>query len=287
MPKRRQSHHDRTDALAERIIRLADLLFHGNQSEMGRVLEVDQSAISRMLARRQSPNLKVVEGLASQPGVNLFWLFTGMGEPLVDAGVEPKGRHFRPVSTHLLPGQPADHPGLLSVVSYPVAEPFYSSMCYWHRLTADSPITRKRRDIVVNDMLLIEAGEAWTRRRDAVVGRLIVAPIRIRNRLEFVLAEVNAWSKTTLMEYAFQQFPVEIYYDEDDRKSKEKKAKAKLELPEVWLIVPEFGMSGELAGDPNTASGLQTTPDVAPGAVLLRLEDIAGVCVKLERYWAS
>src|SRR3954453_1774859 len=96
IPKKEESGANISRELLARIVELSELVWHGNRSQMGRDLEVDQSAISKVLAGKQQPGAKFLERLATWPGVNVGWLFLGQGDPGLEGGLLPGGGEVSP-----------------------------------------------------------------------------------------------------------------------------------------------------------------------------------------------
>src|SRR5262249_10987405 len=121
----------------------------------------------------QEPPGKLLEALARWPGVNVRWLFAGEGEPLSERNLWAGGGRFLPIADHLLPGEPRAHPELLTWASFPVPDALYSATAYWFLVSGGHPILKDRQARVkAGDYLLIETAATWTRRIEAMRGRL-------------------------------------------------------------------------------------------------------------------
>lgn len=161
--------------LTRRLRMICDLLWRGNQSKMGKECGgIGQSVISRVLSGVQAPPAKLLEELAKQPGINVRWLLLGEGEPLSDRGLGWGGGNFCPVARELLPGPPQVHAELLSGATWPVASAYYSSDAYWLPIPEGHPLTAVKGGAVQDaDLILIETAEAWTRKVQAIQGRVV------------------------------------------------------------------------------------------------------------------
>src|SRR5687768_838472 len=98
-----------SDGLQARIMRLSKLVWASNRTQMARDVGTDQSTVSKVLAGKQEPSARFLEGLATCSRVNAVWLFTGQGEPLIQGGTHAASGLFRPLLDELLPGPPKEH----------------------------------------------------------------------------------------------------------------------------------------------------------------------------------
>jgi transcriptional regulator with XRE-family HTH domain len=241
--------------LLARIVRLSELTWKGNRSQMGRDLGIDQAAVSRVLAGKQQPSAKLLERLATWPGVNVVWLLSGHGQPLIEGGARAGDGPDLPLVEELLPGPPGDHPERLSGAGHPVAPRFHSPTAYWYRVQAGTPLTRDRKDLVAGDLLFMEAGEAWTRRAEAVRGRLCGFRVRT-GRKERVLWGAVSLAPDAYFE-SYEPYRVDLFG----------------EAGQAVLVIPD------------APSGLEEARRAASGACLT-LDQVACVCVRLERTFA-
>jgi hypothetical protein len=159
-------------------------LFGNSITLMAAALGVPHASLSRVINHGQLPSAEMILGLARIGRVNLDWLLGGDDAPptsTCSAGT------FLPVSDRLLPGPPSGSPELLPPLGLPTASPFQLHDAYWHHVLAGSPIATwddgKKEDrgskddgleVRAGDLLLIEAGPAWTARASAFAGRLVV-----------------------------------------------------------------------------------------------------------------
>ncbi len=278
MGRKKLTEEDISPELVERIGRLASLVWEGNQSEMGRALHIPQSVLSRVLAAKQPPSGKLLEGLATWPGVNACWLFGGIGDPLVEPGVDVKGGLYRPISDKLLPGPPEEYRDLLSAVGYPVAQAFFSLTSYWLRLWADWPICEKRDDIRGGDLVLMETAERWTRRRKKVVGKIVCFRIKDGTRSKLVLGEVGTGDQGSQV-YFGEELDFTIYT-----------VKLHGETVSAWWTVPK---QEEAEEGQAPARGRAAPSGRRPGAAAwveglhLEPEQVVAVGIKLERLFGG
>ncbi len=271
MSKNKEQSKKNTE-IATRIGKLADLVWRGNRSQMGRDLGFAQQVVSRVIAGDHQPSAEFVTALANWPGINRDYLLNGVGEPLLTPGIESNVGLYLPVADELLFGPPSEYPDRLSGMSHPVAGAFHTTTAYYHRVLGGSPLTKERKDILVGDLLLVEAAEVWTRRAGAILGRLCIFRVKADKRTELMIGEVGKITKH-YSEFGegqgndFEQFDVTLYGRTGD----------------ASLIVPPWWQSGP----PPETSARKTwrISDVAPKVGGLRLDraDVIGVVVKLER----
>lgn len=250
---RKESTATISTGLHARIVRLSELVWGGNRSQMGRDLGVDQSAISKVLAGKQEPSAKLLEKLASHPRVNSVWLFTGVGEPLIEGGLRPGVGGYCPLLDELLPGPLAEHRDRLSGVSYPVASPFDTPTSYWYRVPANTPVTISDHKVQGGDLFLIETDPTWTHKSAAVLGKFCGFPVKKGKKEAVELWWVDAYDHSTSME-GYEQYRVDTFKQGD----------------KTWLIVPL-----DANGEENARQSLD--------GVCLTLDKIVCVGVKLER----
>jgi transcriptional regulator with XRE-family HTH domain len=205
--------------LQSRINRLADLLWKGNQSQMGRDLGIDQSSLSKTLAGKQQPSAALVERLANWKGVNPGWLLCGKGEPLLEGPYAPGVGLYRPLLDEIPPGPLSDFPELLTGVSYPVAGAHYTNTSFWLRVPVNAPVTYGSFGVKSRDLMLMETDPLWTRSADRLRGKLVgvVRPSAIRTKPEVVLALLNegesqGWEE---IEGVTEMFKITLYTGKD------------------------------------------------------------------------
>ena len=178
--------------LQDRIGRLAEVVWKGNQSQMGRDLGIDQSSLSKTLTGKQQPSAALVERLANWKGVNPGWLLCGKGEPLLEGPFAPGVGLYRPLLEEMPPGPLGDFPGLGTGVSYPVAGAHFTDTGYWFRVPVNAPITYGNIGVKSRDLLLMETDPRWTRSAARLGGKLIgvTRSSGSRAKPEVVLARV-------------------------------------------------------------------------------------------------
>jgi hypothetical protein len=251
MPKRRSTAPLPSDAsaLTRRIVVLLDLLWQGNISKMKKALDISHPVLSRVLRGLQEPPGKLLEVLARQSDVNVRWLFAGEGEPLTVRNLWAGGGRFLPIASCLLPGEPNAYPELVTLTSFPVAEALFTETAYWLAVAGDSPIVKHRGSkIQAGDFLLIETATTWTRRLDAVRGRLCALRVPLSSGVELILGQVDN-----------DLNPFQTHY----------------ELNTFGL----FADAGLLPDDANSGNVV----DVLQPSVQFRLPDVVGVVIKLDR----
>jgi transcriptional regulator with XRE-family HTH domain len=244
-------------SLRDRIAQVAEAIWHNRKSQMARDLGVEQASISRLLAGKQQPSAKILERIATWPGINTFWLFTGVGE--MSSPVLAGGGRYLPVVDQLLPGPPEKQTGLLSGVSYPVAEAFFSKTRYWLRVPRGSTLGVKQK-VFAGDLLLMETDSAWTRRWGNVLRAMCGVLISRRQKTQVILVRVSPLSESqNYFRRSFEFYPVETY---PFRRTEGFASGI------VKFVVP--GPNGEM-------------PKFPRGTVAFTVDDIACMCVKLER----
>jgi hypothetical protein len=158
-------------ALVRRIDWLLHQAFGNNITWMAEVLGVSHAALSRVLAG-QWPSAKMLEALVQRANVNAGWLLVGDTQTGQSQGV---GAALCPVADALLPAEPQHYPERLSAFCLPVASPFILGQPYWYRVRPDDPVVADKANAVLEgDYLLVETGEKWTRRPEALAGRMVV-----------------------------------------------------------------------------------------------------------------
>lgn len=248
--------------LIDRILCLADRIWDNNQSEMARNLEVDQASISRVLGRKQQPGAKLLERLATWPRVNAYWLFSGEGEAVVETVLGPGGGRFRPVVERLLPGTPQEHPELLTGVSFPVADAFFSATSYWWRVPYDGG-PGGEHGVLARDLLLMETDPKWTRRGTAVSGKFAGVRMKRGKGRHVVLARVDSIEETDPLTDLFEVYPVKLYGERE-----------KPHQGPIKFVVP--GSKGEKPSFTASKAPLVLTP-----------EDVVCVAIKLDRVYGG
>jgi len=251
--KRRDDKHEAAQ-LTERIRVIAARVWQGNQARMAQELDVSRPVINRVMNGKQRPTGKLLASLLRRhPDVNLQWLLGGKGEPFVEPGVAAGGGRMRPVVDVLLPGPPQEHLALLSGLGYPIAVEFHSTTSYWYRVPAAAPVVASDEKIDGGDKLLIESGAKFTRRLDAVLGRLCTFRVKAGRRQRVALGKVAAISQVYFE--AYERFAVSFFGQPP---------------AEAWLLVAD------------TAADLKAARTGVSG-LCLEMADVMGVCTILER----
>jgi hypothetical protein len=159
--------------LIHRINWLLKLVWGGSITWMAASLGMSHPALSRILAG-QMPSGKMLEALAGRPDINVHWLLTGDGDALIGRGQGSTGA-LCPIADQLLPGDPKEHPELLSQMALPAASAFLVESPYWYPVKASDPIVNDANSRVASgDYLLIDTSARWTRRLKGFVGRIVV-----------------------------------------------------------------------------------------------------------------
>src|SRR6266542_941217 len=210
MGRKRRDETQEDTQLTERMLLIADRIWKGNQAQMAKDLGVSPPVISRVLTGKQQPTGKLLAALLSRhPEVNLHWLLTGQGQPLLDSSAPAGGGRFRPVVDDLLPGPPAEHSERLSGLGYPVADTFYSTTSYWYRVPPAAPMVTSSEKVATGDLMLIETDEKWTRRWGAVLGKFCVFRLGRGRRERILLGKVAATGNEYIEEY--ERFRVNLF----------------------------------------------------------------------------
>jgi hypothetical protein len=174
----------------QRLIELWKRVWEGNKSKMGVSLGVSNQVIMRILAGQQLPTGKVLEAIAAHPEINMRWLLTGEGEPLIEPGARSGAGPLRPIVDDLLPGLLEDHPNYLTGLSYPVADGFDSTTSYWYRVPAASPLINKE-PVRAGDLLFMETDAKWTRNANALAGKYIGFLVRTKKGTKVFFGKVD------------------------------------------------------------------------------------------------
>ena len=127
------------DQLAARIRELCKLHWGGNIQRMAKDLGVSHAVAWRVMEDGQSPPGKMIEALASDPRVNLTWLFRGEGKP-----TDPlPGRGIAiPIAKQVLRGPPQDHQDCLSGETFALAANLCRPGRYWAEVQPGDPVLR-------------------------------------------------------------------------------------------------------------------------------------------------
>jgi hypothetical protein len=172
---RRKIHSSKSPKL-ERVLRLFELLFDGNQGRASRALGMSQPNLSRIINGVRPPTDRLIELLAQQPSVNSRWLYDGLGEPLI-----PVTSGTLPVTTNILPGPPIAHTNLLSGDRHPIANVLENESRYWLKLLPDNPILHANMyHVNPGDLLLVETARDQLDRNDIVLGHLCALSLEKR-----------------------------------------------------------------------------------------------------------
>jgi transcriptional regulator with XRE-family HTH domain len=189
--------HDLT-TLGERIRHLLQLLFHGNQSEMARSLNISQAMISKLARGEREPGLRVLQAMKAHPRINVDWLMGGGGEPLRPEPLEAApdamsaGDWLAPVSARILPGSAEVHRAMLRGDLVPVANSFRRPGRYLYEVQADDPIVAVAGlRIARGDLLLMDADvSTWADGLSILVDRLVAVRFPTPGGFDFTLARV-------------------------------------------------------------------------------------------------
>lgn len=250
----------------KRLIELWKRVWKGNKSEMGRSLEVSNQVIMRILAGQQLPTGKVLEAIAAHPEINMRWLLTGEGEPLIEPGARSGAGPVRPIVDDLVPGRLEDHPNYSTGLSYPVADGFDSTTSYWYRVPAASPLSRKE-PVRAGDLLLMETDAKWTQNSDALEGKYIGFLVRTKKGTKVVLGKVDIAAE------------VDSYFDSDI--PERTKVETFGEFETAWLIVDRKRQP--LSGVALRSESVPAQPTNREKALNLGLENVVCVCLQLAR----
>jgi hypothetical protein len=263
---------DTTHAWTQRLIELWKRVWHGNKSEMGRSLGVSNQVIMRILSGQQLPTGKVLEAIAAHAEINMRWLFTGEGEPLIEPGAQSGAGQFRPIVDDLLPGSPNDHRDCFTGVSFPVTEGFDSPTSYWYRFPDASPVSHEE-PVQSGDLLLMETDTRWTRNGDLLAGKYIGILQRTKNGNRVLLGKVDVLSDG------------ESYFDDTIPERYKVNTFGKFETG--WLVVPSLVPTGNkqkpsaLREPRPEYISAETSSDNK--SLTLGLENIVCVCLQLVR----
>jgi hypothetical protein len=215
---------------------------------MAKATSISHPVLSRVLRGQQDPPGKLLEILARWPEMNLRWLFAGEGEPLSERNLWAGGGRFLPIADRLLPGPPKEYPELHTWTSLPVADALFSQTAYWFRVPDNHPVIKKKREVRTGDYLLVETAHNWTRKLEAVRGRLCALELKRPGSQEVILSEIKRD-----VDYFENSYQVETFGSFDDTR-----------------FVPE-----EAGGDEVTGR--------AGEVVHFRFPNVVGVCIKLDR----
>jgi hypothetical protein len=170
----------------DRVIRLLDLRFGGNQREAARALGKSQALISRLVHGFRPVTDQFLEALAGLPDVNPRWVFEGVGDPLL-----PSTAGTLPVSDVVLPGEPMSYMGLMRGDRHPVAQTLERGTRYWLRLNPRSPLVSfTELQIRAGDLLLVETAQDHLDRSDVLNRQLVALAVAGEDGVDYAFAQI-------------------------------------------------------------------------------------------------
>lgn len=181
---------DELRVIADRIQRVYERVFGGNQSRMARSLSLSQPVVSRVLSGRQLPSRRMIEALASHPAVNSEFLLGGHGDP--EAKPSPVPTEGLPVAVCPLPGLPAHYRQFLTG-QYVTCCDLVTDTRYLVEITPASSLAQSPElCIAPGDWLVIETDPVALRVPALLDGRLCLVAPRTGNRkdVDFVRVRV-------------------------------------------------------------------------------------------------
>ena len=170
----------------DRIRHLLENHWGGNQNEMARAIGCSQSSLSRVFSGASRPGKRVLKLIADHAEVNSEWLYHGRGEPLVDKSELRTTADLRlPVTSHLLPGPPTDHPDRFDGTEFPVAATLYRPTRCWYEVPGNAAVLRnKEACLQFCDLLLLDYDTRQFDNLFEVNGKIAVAWVESRVRRE-------------------------------------------------------------------------------------------------------
>jgi hypothetical protein len=185
-----------------RVSQLVDLVCHSNQREASRLTGISQAHISRVISGVRPATDDFIDAFSRLPGINVRWLWEGIGEPLV-----PPNAGTLPVATVILPGPPADYPSLCSGERYPVPAAWDFPTRYWLRLTDEAKLVRTLSpQFVAGDMLLVETDRDQLDRPDIITGKLCLITVASHAGTTFEFTTLTVESSTIRAEVCDEHF---------------------------------------------------------------------------------
>ena len=189
---------------ADRVAWLLLNVWSGNVRRMALDLGVSHSVISKIANGRQGPGQRVLAAVAAHPKVNPIWVYEGQGEPLLAADQGRLGEcRPVPIARVLLPGPPADHRGMLTGMSFPVAAAFCDESSYFYEVPQDHPIVGDpERKVATGDLLLMYTdSRVWRGNRELLHNKMVVARVDGDGRQEYELARWDLERAVGLVPY--------------------------------------------------------------------------------------
>lgn len=157
----------------QRVKLLTDLLFEGNARKFARAYDCPQPTVSKVVNDQQPPPNRLLIAVAQDPRINIRWLLTGSGEPLVSLPTPlSEDGWLLPVAKSLMVGEPADNWELLDG-AFPVAKPFFSPTRYWY-VTNKTDV--EQSPIEAGTWLLVDTNKQAIRKPSAHTPHVIVDP---------------------------------------------------------------------------------------------------------------
>lgn len=152
-------------------------IWSGSQTRMAADTGLTQAAISKVVLGRRNPGRRFLLAVAGHPLVNGSWLLSGIGDPLLQPGMEgASGELMLPLAERLLPGPVEEHRDYLSGAFIPVFRQDFAASRYWYRIgDADQGLP----DLVAGDLLLLESDSSvWTEDPRYARGRICAVCVR-------------------------------------------------------------------------------------------------------------
>lgn len=125
----------------DRVRHLLSLKWNGNQTEMAKETKCAQATLSLIANSKKDPGKRVLNLIASTPGINRKWLFDGVGKPLVKNVKQSVASDcYLPVVKRAIPGNPSDHLDAMTGEKFEVMPTHATPNNYWLELRNDEPI---------------------------------------------------------------------------------------------------------------------------------------------------
>ena len=160
---RPSSRKDTPAEVSERVAWLLDKIWLGSQVRMAKETGISQGAISNVVRGKRPPGRSFLTAIARHPLVNIDWLLTGDGEPLLPS---KGGELMLPIVRQILPGSPANFQNLWSGEYTPATEADFGETRYWFFVPSDD----KPLGLHAGDLLLLETDRFWIEKPDMLLG---------------------------------------------------------------------------------------------------------------------
>jgi len=175
----------------QRLIWAVETLWQGNRSAAARDLKISHGLLWAIAAGKRSPGRRVVTAIAADGRINVDWVSSGVGQPLLSKS-ETLNPCTVPVALRLLPGPPKENAGALSTSLREVAASDFAASRYCCLLGDDLRPELYQDGLRAGDVLLLDADSAlWFRNSDFLRDRWCAVRVRTDALTRIELAKLG------------------------------------------------------------------------------------------------